>query len=50
VLPVDPEEVRFKGRLEPGRMLLVDTEKGRIIPDEEIKKRNWRRASLMPGG
>ena len=37
VLPVDPEEVRFKGRLEPGRMLLVDTEKGRIIPDEEIK-------------
>ena len=38
VLPVDPEEVRFKGRLEPGRMLLVDTEKGRIIPDEEIKK------------
>jgi glutamate synthase domain-containing protein 2/glutamate synthase domain-containing protein 1/glutamate synthase domain-containing protein 3 len=38
VLPVDPEEVRFKGRLEPGRMLLVDTEKGCIIPDEEIKK------------
>ena len=38
VLPVDPEEVRFKGRLEPGRMLLVDTEKGRIIPDDEIKK------------
>jgi len=38
VLPIDPEEVRFKGRLEPGRMLLVDTEKGRIIPDEEIKK------------
>ncbi len=38
VLPVDPEEVRFKGRLEPGRMLLVDTEKGRLIPDEEIKK------------
>jgi glutamate synthase domain-containing protein 2/glutamate synthase domain-containing protein 1/glutamate synthase domain-containing protein 3 len=38
VLPVDPEEVRFKGRLEPGRMLLVDTEKGRIIPDEEIKR------------
>ena len=38
VLPVDPADVRFKGRLEPGRMLLVDTEKGRIIPDEEIKK------------
>ncbi|MDR3676035.1 MAG: glutamate synthase large subunit [Acidobacteriota bacterium] len=38
VLPVDPEEVRFKGRLEPGRMLLVDTVKGRIIPDDEIKQ------------
>ena len=38
MLPVDPADVRFKGRLEPGRMLLVDTEKGRIIPDEEIKK------------
>ncbi len=38
VLPIDPEAVRFKGRLEPGRMLLVDTEKGRLIPDEEIKR------------
>jgi len=37
VLPIDPAEVTAKGRLEPGRMLLVDTEKGRIIPDEEIK-------------
>jgi len=38
VLPVRPEQVRFKGRLEPGRMLLVDIERGRVIPDEEIKK------------
>jgi glutamate synthase domain-containing protein 2/glutamate synthase domain-containing protein 1/glutamate synthase domain-containing protein 3 len=38
VLPIDPAEVTCKGRLEPGRMLLVDTEKGRIVPDEEIKK------------
>src|SRR5579862_3291060 len=38
VLPVKPEEVRMKGRLEPGRMLLVDTEKKRLISDEEIKK------------
>jgi glutamate synthase (NADPH/NADH) large chain len=38
VLPVRPEEVRYKGRLQPGRMLLVDTEQGRIIPDEEIKR------------
>jgi glutamate synthase (NADPH) large chain len=38
VLPVAPETVRTKGRLEPGRMLLVDTEQKRLIPDEEIKK------------
>jgi len=38
-LPVEPEEVVSKGRLEPGRMFLVDTEKGRIIPDDEIKQR-----------
>jgi glutamate synthase domain-containing protein 1 len=38
VLPVNPAEIQFKGRLEPGRMLLVDTEKGRLVPDEEIKK------------
>ncbi len=39
VLPVKPEDVRFKGRLQPGRMFLVDTVEGRIIPDEEIKQR-----------
>ncbi|HYL39281.1 MAG TPA: glutamate synthase large subunit, partial [Bryobacteraceae bacterium] len=39
VLPVKPEEVKFKGRLQPGRMLLVDTREGRIIPDLEIKQR-----------
>jgi glutamate synthase (NADPH) large chain len=39
VLPVKPEEVRFKGRLQPGRMFLVDTGEGRIIPDEELKRR-----------
>ena len=39
VLPVKPEEVKFKGRLQPGRMFLVDTEAGRIVPDEEIKNR-----------
>jgi glutamate synthase (NADPH/NADH) large chain len=38
VLPVPPETVRMKGRLEPGRMLLVDTEQKRLIPDEEIKE------------
>ncbi len=38
VLPVKPEEVTLKGRLAPGRMLLVDTEQKRLITDEEIKK------------
>ena len=43
VLPVKPEEVKFKGRLQPGRMLLVDTVEGRIVPDDEIKARLWSR-------
>src|SRR6185436_737785 len=38
VLPVDPKIVREKGRLQPGRMFLVDFEQGRLIPDEEIKR------------
>src|SRR5581483_7656192 len=37
VLPFKPEEVRTKGRLQPGKMFLVDTVQGRIIDDEEIK-------------
>jgi glutamate synthase domain-containing protein 2/glutamate synthase domain-containing protein 1/glutamate synthase domain-containing protein 3 len=38
VLPVKPENVRMKGRLAPGRMLLVDTEQKRLIGDEEVKQ------------
>jgi glutamate synthase domain-containing protein 2/glutamate synthase domain-containing protein 1/glutamate synthase domain-containing protein 3 len=38
VLTVPPETIRMKGRLEPGRMLLVDTEQKRLISDDEIKK------------
>jgi glutamate synthase (NADPH) large chain len=37
VLPVKPEDVKFKGRLQPGKMLLVDLNEKRIIPDEELK-------------
>jgi glutamate synthase (ferredoxin) len=37
VLPIEPERVVFKGRLQPGRMFLVDTAQGRIISDEEVK-------------
>ncbi len=39
VLDLDPREIRSQGRLQPGRMLLVDTAEARIIPDEEIKQR-----------
>ncbi|MCG2802203.1 MAG: glutamate synthase subunit alpha, partial [Cellulomonas sp.] len=37
VLDLDPATVVAKGRLEPGRMFLVDTAQGRIVPDDEIK-------------
>jgi len=37
VLPIEPELVAEKGRLEPGRMFLVDFENGRLIPDAELK-------------
>jgi glutamate synthase (ferredoxin) len=39
VLDIAPERVLLKGRLQPGRMFLVDTEQGRIIEDEELKER-----------
>lgn len=39
VLDVPPENVVVKERLRPGRMLLVDTEEGRIVSDEELKQR-----------
>jgi glutamate synthase (NADPH/NADH) large chain len=38
VLQIDPTLVREKGRLQPGRMFLVDFEEERLIPDEELKK------------
>jgi glutamate synthase domain-containing protein 2/glutamate synthase domain-containing protein 1/glutamate synthase domain-containing protein 3 len=38
VLPVKPEEVKHKGRLQPGKMLLVDTVEGRIVSDKELKR------------
>jgi glutamate synthase (NADPH/NADH) large chain len=37
VLDVPPGEIIAKGRLQPGRMFLVDTEAGRIVGDDEIK-------------
>ncbi len=38
VLDVAPEDIVRRGRLEPGRMLLVDLEAGRIVEDEELKE------------
>ena len=38
VLDIPPEKIIRKDRLQPGRMLLIDTQAGRIISDEEIKR------------
>src|SRR5579863_10178195 len=37
VLDIDPARIERKGRLKPGRLFLVDTEKGRIVDDCEVK-------------
>ncbi|MFF2091694.1 glutamate synthase large subunit [Paenibacillus sp. NPDC058174] len=34
---IPAEDILYKDRLRPGKMLLIDTEEGRIIPDEEVK-------------
>ncbi len=47
VLPIAPERVKIKGRLQPGKMFLVSLEEGRIIADEELKKKY---ASALPYG
>jgi glutamate synthase (ferredoxin) len=55
VLDVPPDRVLQKGRLQPGRMFLVDTEQGRIVADEEIKNaisteqpyRSWLKENLI---
>ena len=38
VLPVAPENVAHKGRLQPGKMFIVNMIEGRIVPDDEIKE------------
>lgn len=37
-LPVDPAKVKERGRLQPGKMFLVDMKKGQVVSDEELKK------------
>jgi glutamate synthase (ferredoxin) len=56
VLDIKPENVVSHGRLEPGKMFLVDMNEGRIINDEEIKQqivtrkpyRKWLNKNLLP--
>ncbi|MCM4161806.1 glutamate synthase large subunit [Antarcticibacterium flavum] len=56
VIEIAPENVERHGRLEPGRMFLVDMNEGRIIEDEEVKSnivsqrpyRNWLDENLLP--
>ncbi len=38
VLPIPPEKIIKKGRLQPGKMFLIDTKEGRIIDDKELKE------------
>jgi len=38
VVHIEPENVKLKGRLQPGKMFLLDFEQGRLIPDEELKQ------------
>ena len=38
VLPIKPEDVKMKGRLQPGKMFVIDLEQGRIVSDREIKE------------
>jgi glutamate synthase (NADPH) large chain len=37
VLPIPEQDIATKWRLQPGKMLLVDLDQGRLIPDEELK-------------
>ena len=46
VLPIDPGSIVKKGRLQPGKMFLIDFDEGRMIPDEELKKEFAARAPL----
>ena len=56
VLELDPSTIVAKGRLQPGRMFLVDTAAGQIVSDDEIKSRmaaeqpygEWLHAGLIP--
>jgi glutamate synthase (NADPH/NADH) len=46
VVYVPPEKVVSKGRLKPGRMLLVDTHEGRLVDDKELKRTTARKQNF----
>jgi glutamate synthase (NADPH/NADH) large chain len=37
-LPVDPKDVLEKGRITPGKMLMIDTDQGKVLDDEKVKR------------
>ncbi|HCB87659.1 MAG TPA: hypothetical protein DEP71_00020, partial [Porphyromonadaceae bacterium] len=37
-LEIAPDKIKARGRLRPGKMLMVDTKTGRIFSDDELKK------------
>jgi glutamate synthase (NADPH/NADH) large chain/glutamate synthase (ferredoxin) len=39
IMPTPPEQIEQLGRLQPGKLFLIDLEAGRIVPDPEIKQR-----------
>ena len=39
ILDIDPENIRYKTRLEPGKIFLIDFAEGRIVSDEEFKRK-----------
>ena len=49
-LPIPEEKIVKKWRLQPGKMFLVDLEKGRIVDDKELKDTPGERASPTPSG
>lgn len=56
VVPVEEENIVFKGRLEPGKILLVDMDNGKVIGDEEYKMKaaqkhpygEWKKDQVKP--
>jgi glutamate synthase (NADPH/NADH) large chain/glutamate synthase (ferredoxin) len=56
LLDIPPEQVRRLGRLQPGKLFLVDLERGRIVEDEEVKRevstrkpyREWYARNAVP--